>query len=82
MFVGYSLPDADFEFKYLLKRIEVSRPSPPKLFLLDPSKDTAARYRNFFGTALRANAIHLGGLGAQAVDHLRRHSVRMARSKK
>lgn len=82
VFIGYSLPDADFEFKYLLKRIEVSRPTPPKLFLLDPSEDTAARYRNFFGTALRTNAIHLGGLGAQAIEHLRRHGVRMARGKK
>ena len=82
VFVGYSLPDADFEFKYMLKRIEVSRPSPPRLFLLDPSKDTVAKYRNFFGTALPANAIHIGGLGPQAVDHLRRQGIRMARGKK
>jgi hypothetical protein len=75
VFVGYSLPDADFEFKYLLKRIEVSRPKPPKLLLLDPSEETASRYRNFFGTALPVNAIHLGGLGSAAVDHLRRHGV-------
>ena len=25
VFVGYSLPEADYEFKYLLKRIELSK---------------------------------------------------------
>jgi hypothetical protein len=82
VFVGYSLPDADFEFKYLLKRIELSRPNPPKLFVLDPSPETASRYRKFFGTSLPENAIHLGCLGGKAVDHLRRHGVLKARGKK
>jgi hypothetical protein len=55
VFIGYSLPAADFEFKYLLKRIELSREIPPEVILVtggDGAATTQANYRRFFGTRL------------------------------
>jgi len=80
VFIGYSLPEADFEFKYLLKRIELSRLKPPRLFLIDPSKKTALRYKAFFGTTMPEKAIYLGDLGREAVEHLVKHGVPMTKS--
>ena len=34
VFIGYSLPAADYEFKCLLKRIELSRGKPPDIILV------------------------------------------------
>lgn len=34
VFIGYSLPAADFEFKYLLKRTQLSREKPPLIKLV------------------------------------------------
>jgi hypothetical protein len=33
IFIGYSLPAADFEFKHLLKRIQLSRKEPPRILV-------------------------------------------------
>ncbi len=78
VFVGYSLPEADYEFKYLLKRIELSRSKPPQLFLLDKCEETKLRYRKFFGEQLQEKAIYLGSLGRKGVEHLRGLGVPMA----
>ena len=58
VFIGYSLPHADFEFKYLLKRIELARQNdPPKIVLVTKLGDgntaktdpTILSYKRFFG---------------------------------
>ncbi len=65
-FVGYSLPDADFEFKHLLKTAELSlrrRREAPSLKITIVLKDdefAEARYRAFFGS--RIHAVVQGGL--------------------
>jgi hypothetical protein len=54
VFVGYSLPAADYEFKYLLKRIELSRAAnPPDIILVtggDAASTTRKNYRRFLAT--------------------------------
>jgi hypothetical protein len=52
IFIGYSMPAADFEFKYLLKRVELSRKKKPDIVVITAGGDagtTVARYTNFFG---------------------------------
>ncbi|MHB8110904.1 MAG: SIR2 family protein [Syntrophorhabdaceae bacterium] len=53
IFVGYSLPLADFEFKHVLKKgIKVGTRMKVILVSQDKSNGTAERYKNFFGTSL------------------------------
>ncbi len=56
VFIGYSLPAADFEFKYLLKRVELARKTAPEILVVtkadanSPNDSTAVRsYKRFFG---------------------------------
>lgn len=52
VFIGYSLPSADYEFKYLLKRVQLSRTSRPNIILVtgnSGAKDTKLKYQRFFG---------------------------------
>ena len=55
VFVGYSLPSADFEFKYLLKRVAAAKSSPPAIQVVTVGNSdgtmSAAElsYRRFFG---------------------------------
>jgi hypothetical protein len=57
VFIGYSLPAADFEFKHLLKRVQLSRAADPPQFLVITggrhTKDTYMNYQRFFGRAIR-----------------------------
>ncbi len=58
IFIGYSLPAADYEFKHLLKRVQLSRPAPPKFVVITGGtrKSTDQTYRNyqgFFGRRIR-----------------------------
>lgn len=57
VFCGYSLPDADIHFKYMLKRAELNRTGPPaKIFVVndhdtkkqDDRSAEIARYRRLF----------------------------------
>jgi hypothetical protein len=71
VFFGYSLPGADFEFKHLLKRIELSRNNPPEVVLItggDAAKKTEENYRRLFGNALKQAFTQ--GLDSQAKDFL------------
>lgn len=55
VFIGYSLPAADFEFKYLLKRVELSREKPPEVILVtggDGAATTRTSFEIFFGDRL------------------------------
>lgn len=66
IFVGYSLPDADFEFKHMLKVSELTlrrkRVQPPLKINVVVKNDRAAedRFRSFFGS--RITKIYQGGL--------------------
>lgn len=65
LFIGYSLPDADFEFKHLLKSAQLARKAdkPLKIEAVIGSKqETEDRFRCFFGTAIKH--VQKGGLKA------------------
>jgi NAD-dependent SIR2 family protein deacetylase len=51
LFVGYSLPEADFELRHLLKTAELSRgpENRPEITVVLKDKDSPQRYRRFFG---------------------------------
>jgi len=77
IFIGYSLPAADYEFKHLLKRVQLSRKRPPEFLVVTGGKkiNTDATYRNyqgFFGRDIRrkspgAQTFFARGLTAQAL---------------
>lgn len=65
LFVGYSMPEADFEFRHILKTAQMARRCPPSITVVlggDPAaaKEAADRYRRFFGSALAA-PVYLDG---------------------
>jgi hypothetical protein len=87
-FIGYSLPPADYEFKHLLKRVQLSRRSRPELILIaGGSRDAAAatqqNYQKFFGPRLGRSfgACFDDGLNDEAMRHLEREGV-LTRNKK
>jgi hypothetical protein len=56
IFIGYSLPAADYEFKYLLKRVQLSRRKPPNFVVITggaESEFTYANYQRFFGRGIK-----------------------------
>jgi hypothetical protein len=74
IFVGYSLPAADFEFKYLLKRVELSHPKPLEIVLItggDGAKLTRNAYEGFFGERLSRRTFPRG-ISKAAVDYITR----------
>ena len=73
VFIGYSLPAADFEFKYLLKRVELARKTAPEILVVtktnrnDPDDSPAVRsYKRFFGED--RSTIFYKGLTKNAID--------------
>jgi hypothetical protein len=57
VFIGYSLPAADYEFKYLLKRVQLSRANPPEIIVVSGGTAKGVRlayknYRKFFGRGI------------------------------
>jgi hypothetical protein len=60
VFIGYSLPPADYEFKHLLKRVQLSRETPPQFVVITggPKEDCDriyANYQGFFGRGIKKN---------------------------
>jgi hypothetical protein len=54
VFIGYSLPGADYEFKHLLKRVQLSRKKPPEFVVITGGSPTDCEYtylnyQRFFG---------------------------------
>src|SRR5205807_60116 len=47
VFIGYSLPAADFEFKYLLKRVQLSRRKAPNFAVVSGGGDAEETYRHY-----------------------------------
>lgn len=55
LFIGYSMPEADFEFKHLLKAAQLARPHSSKLSMRAVVKEDKAaetRYQAYFGTPI------------------------------
>jgi len=58
VFIGYSLPAADYEFKHLLKRVQLSRKSRVRFSVVTGGGDDAVlrtyrNYQGFFGRDIR-----------------------------
>ena len=56
IFIGYSLPDADFAFKHLLKTAQLASQAPKEVFVIlkgSADSEVVIRYRQFFGRTLR-----------------------------
>lgn len=58
IFIGYSLPAADYEFKHLLKRVQLSRNEEPEFVVItggstEDSEYTYGNYQRFFGRGIR-----------------------------
>jgi hypothetical protein len=56
VFIGYSLPAADYEFKHLLKRVQLSREEPPEFVVITggaTADETYLNYQRFFGRRIR-----------------------------
>lgn len=74
IFIGYSLPAADFEFKYLLKRVQLSRRDPPNFAAVsggDLSDRAYQHYQRFFGREIRKGENFFGhGLDKRALAHI------------
>ena len=53
IFVGYSLPAADYQFKHLLKQVQLSRKEKPNIILVSgggmQAENTLRSYQKFFG---------------------------------
>jgi hypothetical protein len=74
IFIGYSMPAADFEFKHMLKRIQLTEEIRPKITVITggtAADETIARYERFFGTVSGDRHYFRGGLDDTALDHLR-----------
>lgn len=77
VFIGYSLPAADYEFKHLLKRVQLARSEPPEFVIItgdEPKNDeqkknsTYANYQRFFGRKVNAvTDVFYGGLTDAAI---------------
>jgi hypothetical protein len=56
LLIGYSMPEADFEFKHLLKAAQLARPKASDLSIHVVLKDDTGaeeRYKGYFGNALQ-----------------------------
>ncbi len=73
VFVGYSLPAADYEFKHLLKRAQLSRSKKPRLIVItkDPgAAETIENYQRFFGGVKSFDQ----GITPRVLFYLKRHT--------
>jgi NAD-dependent SIR2 family protein deacetylase len=78
IFFGYSMPAADFEFKYLLKRVQLSERVRPRITVITGGSDataTVARFRKVFGSVAGERTYFKNGLDTKAIGHLRKIGV-------
>ncbi|RWO32335.1 MAG: hypothetical protein EOS10_11590 [Mesorhizobium sp.] len=74
VFFGYSMPNADFEFKYLLKRVQLAEPIRPRITVVtggDGADDTELRFTRFFGDVAGERRFFKQGLTNEVLEHLR-----------
>lgn len=73
VFIGYSMPPADFEFKHLLKRVQLTESKRPKITVITGGTDadaTIARFTKFFGDVAGSRFFFTDGLDRAAMQHL------------
>ena len=78
VFIGYSMPAADFEFKHLLKRVQLTEGDRPDITVITGGKDADAtidRYKKFFGDVKGKRFVFENGLDAAALRHLEKIKV-------
>ncbi len=66
VFIGYSLPDADYEFKHILKRAQLIKRN--KLDIKVVVNKNSDNFKDFFGSRLKDKNIVLGGLRSYIED--------------
>lgn len=75
VFIGYSMPSADFEFKHLLKRVQLTEEARPTITVITAgtgAEDTIARFRKFFGDVAGERKYLKHGLDNEALAHLKK----------
>jgi hypothetical protein len=68
------MPGADYEFKQLLKRVQLSEPIRPTITLITAGTggaDTITRFEKFFGKVDEERFYFGNGFDSAALDHLR-----------
>jgi len=73
VFLGYSMPAADFEFKNLLKRVQLTEGERPKITVITGGSDadaTVTRFKKFFGETSGQRTYFTEGLNLAALKHL------------
>ena len=70
------MPPADFEFKYLLKRVQLTENIPPNITVITGGSTKAAdetirRYKQFFGDGPGDRHYFREGLTDEVLSHLR-----------
>lgn len=73
VFVGYSMPAADFEFKHLLKRVQLVEKVRPRITVITGGEDadtTIARFSKFFGEVSDERFFFRDGVNPEALAHL------------
>jgi hypothetical protein len=75
VFIGYSMPAADFEFKHLLKRVQLTEGERPNITVITGGADadadaTVNRFKKFFGDVQGKRFFFTNGLDSAALDHL------------
>lgn len=76
VFIGYSMPAADFEFKHLLKRVQLTEQIRPNITVItggDPpaAEATIERFTKFFGNVVGERFYFKKGLDREAMAHLK-----------
>lgn len=74
VFFGYSMPSADFEFKHLLKRVQLAEQPRPRITVITGGKDadtTVERFERFFGRVSGERTYFREGLTPEVLEHLR-----------
>ncbi|RUX97537.1 MULTISPECIES: hypothetical protein [unclassified Mesorhizobium] len=76
IFFGYSMPSADFEFKYLLKRVQLALRDKPRITVITggtaaAATETVRRFDKFFGNVPGERFYFADGLTDEVLDHLR-----------
>jgi NAD-dependent SIR2 family protein deacetylase len=73
VFFGYSMPPADFEFKHLLKRVQLTQRIRPRITVITGGTGAAAtveRFTQFFGDVSGERTFFEKGLDDDAMEHL------------
>ncbi|MEA1071218.1 hypothetical protein [Sphingomonas sp. LY160] len=75
IFFGYSMPSADYEFKYMLKSSYLGRSDRPRIILITGGEDatsTVQNYRRYFGRdSIKNEDIFTDGLEVNGLSRLK-----------